>query len=334
VKQITTTGPGTQPNGLRPPRIRRPHRRNPRELPRAARAHGRGQQPPDRLRRPGQQPRADRVDVQQRQRPRGPPALLDLRHGCHLVDSILSELEDYANGLTSGTQNVSPGTVTLGDVLQITTPTLTFQDISFTGSGQDRTFSGTITISAASASIDITGVLTLTTGAISGSYVLANQKPALGTFTLMIVGPVNASDSTKTDPMSLTVGGVITVSADSLSLKSHDDGTTTELQFGAKNVGVVVGDSSGPHLSIANGVFGILSRRTNGEGNSAQIAVVAGGDVTLAALTPPRSSAPTGGSPTTSSAISRLRRSTSTRAAGPSSSTRPRTAPLSPVRRR
>ena len=63
-----------------------------------------------------------------------------------LLSNIESKLNEYANAIIGGEQVFTFGDQDLGGVLSLTAPTLTFRNISFSGSGTSRVFTGTIQI--------------------------------------------------------------------------------------------------------------------------------------------------------------------------------------------
>ena len=188
--------------------------------------------------------------------------------------SIQSVLENYLNGvITDVDHTFTPGDLVVGGVVDISAPTLEFQNISWQGSGSSATFSGTIMISAASATIS-TAPFTAAFGAVTGSYVLSGQAPDAGTLTLTLGGP------------SITVAGLASLAAATVELVSGDNGTTTTTTIGATNVTATVSaGTGGPAITVTVPAFGLVISDGDANGSTPQFALVATGSATLTGLT-------------------------------------------------
>ena len=186
--------------------------------------------------------------------------------------SIESVLEQYASNAITGDHTFTPGDLVVGGVVDIAAPSLTFDVTSVTGNGAGATFTATITVTAAGATIS-TAPLTAAFGAVSGSYVLANQTAGQGTLTLTLGGP------------SITVAGLASLSAATAELVSHDDGTTTTTTIGAANVAATVSaGAGGPAVSVTSPAFGLVASDPDAAGSAPAFALLATGSATLTGL--------------------------------------------------
>ena len=128
------------------------------------------------------------------------------------------------------------GTYTIGGVLTLTDPTVTVGDLSFTGT--PTTYTGTLTVSAASISLGSV----LTAADFTLSYVLDGDQAAAGDFTLT------------TGPVTMTFGSLVTVTAGGLVVSSVTTGTVRETRIGATGVTAAVGASGGPQARLTGDV--------------------------------------------------------------------------------
>ncbi|HZE05048.1 MAG TPA: hypothetical protein VE127_07485, partial [Solirubrobacteraceae bacterium] len=186
--------------------------------------------------------------------------------------SIQSVLQQYANGQLTGERSFSPGDLLLGGIVDISAPTLDFQNITFQGSGAGTTFSGTVQISAASATI-ATAPFTAAFGAVSGQYLLTSQAATAGTLTLSLSAP------------SITVAGLASLAAATAKLVSNDDGTTTQTNLGATGVtATAAAGAAGPSLTISGAALGFVTRQGDTAGSSPTFALAGTGNVALSGI--------------------------------------------------
>ena len=157
-------------------------------------------------------------------------------------------------------------TYSVGGVLTITAPTLTFSSFSASGTSPNH-YTGTVTITAASVAI---GSL-LVAQDLSATYALSDDAADAGDLTL-----------TATD-VTLTLSDLATVDAASISIASRLDGTLRELRIGAEDVTATVGNASGPRMTLTGGSLALLTRR---DGSADPVmALLATGNVALAGVT-------------------------------------------------
>ncbi len=168
-----------------------------------------------------------------------------------LLELIQPILQNYVNGVISGTHTQTLGDVDVGGVLTIIAPTLVFEDIQFTGTGVNTTFTGTITITAASAGIDADPFNASFTN-ITGTYSLTGQAGDRGTLTLSL------------EDLTLTLGEFLTAGADSVTLTSEYRGTVTEVRIGATGVHATLAGGDAPTITVSDGRLGLVSRHTDG----------------------------------------------------------------------
>ncbi|HET8980295.1 MAG TPA: hypothetical protein VFN87_19240, partial [Solirubrobacteraceae bacterium] len=189
-----------------------------------------------------------------------------------LFGFIQTELGQYVSGVLSGTTTIAaPNDLSIGGVVELGAPSVTFSNISWTGSGTGALFTGTITVSSSGGGI-ATGVINATVGQITGTYTLAAQTATAGTLTVTLANP------------SITVQNFVTVTAATLKLTYGDDGTTKQTALGATGISAVLTAGSGPSLTLANGSLGLVARTPDAAGTTTY-ALLAAGDVSLSAAT-------------------------------------------------
>ena len=165
---------------------------------------------------------------------------------------LLASLATLLASLSSGTPPTAvsfpfTGTYTIGGVLTLTDPTVTVGDLSFTGT--PTTYTGTLTVSAASISLGSV----LTAADFTLGYVLDGDQAAAGDFTLT------------TGPVTMTFGSLVTVTAGGLVVSSVTTGTVRETRIGATDVTAVVGASGGPQARLAGDVAVVVRRDGTGD---------------------------------------------------------------------
>ncbi len=185
-----------------------------------------------------------------------------------LIGFIQSSLASALSGTTTIT---APNDLTIGGVIELGAPSLTFSNLSVTGSGANALYTGTVTISSAGGGIDTgsTGPVNATFGTVTGTYTLAGQAASAGTLTVALSAP------------SISIRGFVSLGASSLKVTYADDGTTKQTMLGATGVSATLtAGTGGPTASLSNASLGLLAR-TPDAGGSPTFAVLATGDVAL-----------------------------------------------------
>ncbi|MGH3744981.1 MAG: hypothetical protein ACRDTP_09000, partial [Mycobacteriales bacterium] len=153
---------------------------------------------------------------------------------------------ELAGGTLTGAVN-APTDLSVGAVVELTTPTLTF---SVTANGS--TYTGKVTISATGGGIDA-GNFNANFGAITGSYSLSGQSATGGALSLTVTPTTGAT------AISITVSSALTLTAGSLAVSAKDDGTTTQVAIGAANVAATLTAGTAT-LSVTGATLGLVSR--------------------------------------------------------------------------
>ena len=222
----------------------------------------------------------------------------------YLLGNIESVLNQYANDIIGGEQVFSFADQDLGGVLTLTAPTLTFRNISFSGTGASQVFTGVVQISTNAASLDAGSGITISaedgsddgSAALTGTYSLFNQAPGQGTFSLLI------------DRLKILIAGVAELHASSVSVSTSKttgagDSVTRDFTLGATGADAFIGTgglrlsdgtlnptAKGVRISDAN--FGLLIRKI--DANEADYVFEANGDVSLLGFDPDLSLTGTG----------------------------------------
>ena len=184
--------------------------------------------------------------------------------GTDLLADIAAILLDFADGTPpSSLTFVRTGTYTLGGVLTLTNPTLTFAGIEFEGAGPGTLYTGTVTVTAASASVGGPTALA-TLGPVDATYELSLDLPGQGAFSLT--------------GSSLTLGLGTLASATASSVVLSYDVATNVFEIGATGVSLRVGPDAGPKATVSSGSLGLVVRAG---GASPEIALLVTGDLSL-----------------------------------------------------
>ncbi|MHB1835785.1 MAG: beta strand repeat-containing protein, partial [Solirubrobacteraceae bacterium] len=188
-----------------------------------------------------------------------------------VLPTIQGYLEQYAAGTLTGPQSFTLASLSIGGVVTLVDPTLSFSISSFSGTGSTAIYSGTISFSANSASLGASPV-TASFGGVSGTYTLVSQTADAGTLSLTL------------QSASFTLAGVASLSAGSVQVTTSDNGTTTTTTLGATGVNATIGAASGPAFSITNGTFGVAVQTADSGTGSPAAALQATGDVSFRGL--------------------------------------------------
>ncbi|MDX6453369.1 MAG: large repetitive protein, partial [Gaiellaceae bacterium] len=189
-----------------------------------------------------------------------------------ILAAIQTTLASYLNGALSGTHSVTLSDVNIGGVATLTAPTLVFQDITFTGTDiATATFSGTVSITAASASIDDQQAgsgphFAASASNVTGSYALSGQTAQKGTLTLTL------------GSLTFAISDFVSVTAASASLKSTYDGSSSDIQVGASGVTATVGTTTA--ATVSNGSVAIVIKHQN-SAVDAKYALLTTGDISV-----------------------------------------------------
>ena len=222
-----------------------------------------------------------------------------------LLSNIESKLNEYANSIIGGEQVFTFGDQDLGGVLSLTAPTLTFRNISFSGSGTSRVFTGTIQITTASASLNAGSGISVSAEdgtdtdafAVTGSYTLFNQAPKDGSFSLLL------------DRLKILIAGFAELHASNVALQtssttSETGGSVTrDFRLGASGVDAFLGagplflsdgsvNPSARGVRVSSADLGLLIRKI--DANEADYVFEATGNATLLGFSPDLTLAGTG----------------------------------------
>jgi hypothetical protein len=165
----------------------------------------------------------------------------------------LSNLAVYEDGFSLQDGTVTAGAFTLGDILSVDQPSLTFSGVSYmTGSS----LAGTIALGAGTATLfPGKSGFTATVDGFQGSYTLNTNAFSLSASDVNVaIGQVLAADATGLsiayNPSAITP---LTVSANTISLTSPDFTglSATATQFQASNAGFSLGSAT---LSAPNSI--------------------------------------------------------------------------------
>ena len=182
------------------------------------------------------------------------------------------------NGFTIDNISVSLPNLNLGGLLSITTPTLVFNQVTYSTSGSGNggpSLTGTLTFSAGSAAVNLGQAFTatITSGnagpALSGTYDLAT-----GEFHISL------------DTLDLIVGGFITGHASGITV-NYLPGTdgSSQMTVGAVGVTLFLGAGSGTNqvgVQVSNGTFGLALFKSANSATS--YALSASGNVSLVGI--------------------------------------------------
>ena len=196
----------------------------------------------------------------------------------------VDDLDIFDNGFTLGDATIPAPSMTLGQILTISQPSLTLSGVGDTGGA----LTGTIGLSASSASL-FPGQSNFTATALSpsGTYTVASQTLALtaGSFDLKVGNIFEATSTptpTSTPALSFTLDDsqsppAVTFDAQNLTLKSADfpDDTGTLTDLHADNTGFTIGtatlaytgdaklgtilDLTNPSINVTNFVYTVGS---------------------------------------------------------------------------
>ena len=192
-----------------------------------------------------------------------------------ILELIGATLAQYVTGAISGDHEFTASDVNIGGVLTILAPTLRFESIVVSGTGESPIFSGTVAVSSASATLNVLSGTTTFTGSatnILGSYTLATQAGDRG---LLRLAAQN---------LQIAISGFAAVAAAAVVLESQRSGTTTEVRVGARGATATLGAAADPRVQVSGASLAVLARKAD-TAASPTLAVIASGNAALVAST-------------------------------------------------
>ena len=192
-----------------------------------------------------------------------------------ILDIIGATLAQYVTGAISGDHEFTASDVNIGGVLTILAPTLRFESIVVSGTGASPIFSGTVSVSSASATLNVLSGTTTFTGSATdllGSYTLATQAATGG---LLRLAAQN---------LQISISGFAAVTAAAVVLESQRSGTTTEVRVGARGATATLGAATDPRVQVSGASLAVLARKADSAA-SPTFAVIASGNAALIAAT-------------------------------------------------